>query len=543
MNNKLYWKMFERRSLISFIITLFLMFVCILRIAVISNTDYTQIINSQNRMKIKITDLRGSIFDCNLVPLTNQKKKIIAAVYPTPRAITAISTVLKGDEKIEVLDKLKSGKPIICEVPTVIYNEGIDCEEIIFNDTQENKANHIIGYTDADNRGVSGLQKAYDDILYSEEAVYAYFETDGKGNVLKGTEPEIKYNSSVAASGVVTTIDINIQNIIENEAENLKKGAIIVAESKTNKIKGILSRPDYENSKIEEALKSNDSPLLNKAILNYNVGSVFKPCVAIAGIESQKEDFWYNCTGKVKIIDRFYKCHELEGHGIINLENAIAKSCNTYFYNYSLKIGGEKIYNTSKNLQFGNSLKLCDGIETAKGRIPSKESLENPANLANFSIGQGELLASPVSLLTLYSAIATDGKYNIPSVVEGILQNGKIEEYNIGNQIKVMSSKTAEKLRKCLEKVFLNGTAKDIKPTYTTVAGKTATAQTGKWKNGVEICEGWFCGFFPAEKPVYTVIVFCEDTSIQDKSSAELFVSIADKVSELKNLNTTSQKE
>lgn len=543
MNNKLYWKMFERRSLISFIITLFLMFVCILRIAVISNTDYTQIINSQNRMKIKITDLRGSIFDCNLVPLTNQKKKIIAAVYPTPRAITAISTVLKGDEKIEVLDKLKSGKPIICEVPTVIYNEGIDCEEIIFNDTQENKANHIIGYTDADNRGVSGLQKAYDDILYSEEAVYAYFETDGKGKVLQGTEPEIKYNSSVAASGVVTTIDINIQNIIENEAENLKKGAIIVAESKTNKIKGILSRPDYENSKIEEALKSDDSPLLNKAILNYNVGSVFKPCVAIAGIENHKEDFWYNCTGKVKIIDRFYKCHELEGHGIINLETAIAKSCNTYFYNYSLKIGGEKIYNTSKNLQFGNSLKLCDGIETAKGRIPSKESLENPANLANFSIGQGELLASPVSLLTLYSAIATDGKYNIPSVVEGILQNGKIEEYNIGNQIKVMSSKSAEKLRKCLEKVFLNGTAKDIKPTYTTVAGKTATAQTGKWKNGVEICEGWFCGFFPAEKPVYTVIVFCEDTSIQEKSSAEIFVSIADKVSELKNLNTTSQKE
>ena len=543
MNNKLYWKMFERRSLISFIITLFLMFVCILRIAVISNTDYTQIINSQNRMKIKITDLRGSIFDCNLVPLTNQKEKIIAAVYPTPRAITAISTVLKGDEKIDVLNKLKSGKPTICEVPTVIYNEGIDCEEIIFNDTQENKANHIIGYTDADNRGVSGLQKAYDDILYSEEAVYAYFETDGKGNVLQGTEPEIKYNSSVAASGVVSTIDINIQNIIENEAENLKKGAIIVAESKTNKIKGILSRPDYENSKIEEALKSDDSPLLNKAILNYNVGSVFKPCVAIAGIEGHKEDFWYNCTGKVKIIDRFYKCHELEGHGIMNLETAIAKSCNTYFYNYSLKIGGEKIYNTSKNLQFGNSLKICNGIETAKGRIPSKESLENPANLANFSIGQGELLASPVSLLTLYSAIATDGKYNIPSVVEGILQNGKIEEYNIGNQIKVMSSKTAEKLRKCLEKVFLNGTAKEIKPTYTTVAGKTATAQTGKWRNGIEICEGWFCGFFPAEKPVYTVIVFCEDTSIQDKSSAEIFVRIADKVSELKNLNTTSQKE
>ena len=63
-------------------------------------------------------------------------------------------------------------------------------------------------------------------------------------------------------------------------------------------------------------------------------------------------------------------------------------------------------------------------------------------------------------------------------------------------------------------------------------AGKTATAQTGRYEKGKEICEGWFCGFFPAEEPQYTVIVFSENTEKQTKSCAEIFAAIADRLSE-----------
>ena len=72
------------------------------------------------------------------------------------------------------------------------------------------------------------------------------------------------------------------------------------------------------------------------------------------------------------------------------------------------------------------------------------------------------------------------------------------------------------------------GTGSSAKPQYTTAAGKTATAQTGKYYIGSEICSGWFCGFFPFENPKYTVIVFSENTLIDTKSCAEIFSELAD---------------
>ena len=68
-----------------------------------------------------------------------------------------------------------------------------------------------------------------------------------------------------------------------------------------------------------------------------------------------------------------------------------------------------------------------------------------------------------------------------------------------------------------------------------TAAGKTATAQTGKFENGIEICQGWFCGFFPVDKPEYVVVIFSENTMKQKKSCSEIFASIADSITALKS--------
>ena len=533
----IFWKFFLKRSLYVFLLVIILILCSILRFVVVATTDYGEYLSSQGIMKIKISNLRGTIYDCNMVPITNNKSKIIAAVYPTVRAITAISAVLKGEEKENVLEILKSGKPTVCEVPEIIECEGISCSKIIVNDTSTNIANHLIGYTDSENNGVTGLQKAYNDILYSADEITAIYETDGKGEILKGTNPKIEYNSSVLASGVVSTIDVNIQNILERNTAQLKSGAIVIAECKNNKIRGMLSLPNYNKDNIEEYLNDTNSPLLNKAINNYNVGSVFKPCVAIAGLENNINDFWYDCTGKTKIGNRYFKCHELNGHGIIGLDNALAKSCNTYFYNYGIKIGGEKIYNTAKSLGFGSSIKLCDGLTITKGTIPEPETLKNEGNIANFSIGQGVLTASPINMLNLYSAIANGGKYYVPSVVEAVLNNGKKTDYDIGNPTVVSSKNNADKLREYLKLVFEIGTAKEIKQTEIELAGKTATAQTGRYDNGVEICEGWFCGFFPADNPKYTVIVFSEDISKDKASLSEIFVNIAEDICKLKNID------
>ena len=144
-------------------------------------------------------------------------------------------------------------------------------------------------------------------------------------------------------------------------------------------------------------------------------------------------------------------------------------------------------------------------------------------------------------MLTLYCAIASDGTYSIPSAVKGTLTDGSLTPYESGSRTKVMSSETAALLRGYLAAVIKEGTGTSAKPQTVSAAGKTATAQTGKYENGVEICQGWFCGFFPAEEPKYTVIVFSEDTSRQSASCGEVFAEIADKIASLESLTENGE--
>lgn len=535
-DNYLFWRVFSRRTLITYFVVTVLFLTCILRVAVTAISDYSEIQEKQNNLKLKIKDLRGTIFDCNLIPLTNNQKKIIAAVSPTPIAVTAISSVLKGENLENALSRLKYGKPILCEVPSKIECDGIVCTEIYTNQTDTAVAIHTVGYTDSDGKGVSGLEKAYDSVLNSNTEAYISYECNGKGEILEGTKPMIYNDSSVVAGGVVSTIDINIQIIAEAASKSIETGAIVIADAKTGKIRATVSRPTFNAENISDYLNAPDSPLLNRTISAYNVGSVFKPCVAVAGIENGKQNFFYNCTGSCEIIDRHFKCHKLDGHGYMSLKKGLANSCNTFFYNFAFNLGGEEILKTASILGFGKPLKLCNGIETAAGSLPKLNTLSNIAYLANLSIGQGELLLSPISILTLYCAIASGGEYYIPSLVEGILENGNLQKYNIGKPTRVMKNTTAEALRNYLEAVITEGTGEDACPKTIAAAGKTATAQTGKFENGVEINEGWFCGYFPAENPEYVVVVFSENTLRQTKTCSQIFAEIADNIASLKCL-------
>jgi len=539
LEEKLFNRVFEHRIIICYSVIMLLFLSCILRVAATACSDIEETYRYLNCYKLKIANLRGTIYDCNMIPLNKSEEKIIAAVSPTKKGIAAISSVLKDKELNKVLKTLNNGDPAVCEIPKDIKSDGIVTTKIRTSGGSFTPAIHLIGYTDADNNGVSGIEKAYNSLLYSDKSATVYFESDGKGRILEGAKAVIDNDSSVSASGVVTTIDINLQTIAEKAAENIECGAVIIAEAKTAKIRAMVSRPFFDCENIESYLFASNSPLLNRAINAYNVGSVFKPCVAAAGIESNNNSFICLCNGKVEIADRFFKCHKADGHGYMNLKTAIANSCNSYFYNFAEKIGGDKIYNMASSLNFGKEIKLCDDIYTATGNLTDKTGLSNAATLANFSIGQGQLLLSPVSILPLYCSIATDGAYFLPSVIEATLQNGKRAEYNFGKRTKVMDKKTAKILREYLVSVITEGTGEDALPKSVSAAGKTATAQTGKYENGVEISQGWFCGFFPAENPIYVVVVFSENTKKQIKTCNQIFAEIADGVASQKSFENT----
>ncbi len=523
----MYGKLFAQRAVLSFLLVMLLLLSCVLRVAVIATGDYLQIQTNQSAYRIEIARLRGTIYDCNMVPLTNTEKKLIAAVAPTPKGIMAISSQLKGNELDAVLENLKDNKVTVCTVQKQIKSEGIAVTTVYDRYSEQLSACHLIGHTDSTGHGVSGIELAYDDLLYDEKMVTAVFTADGKGGILEGIEPYFENDLSVINGGVVTTLDINIQNIAEAAISKMNSGCAIVVETKNGKIRAMASVPTFDINNISESLTSKNSPMLNRALSAYSVGSVFKPCVAAAAIENGNLHHTFNCEGSVEIIDRVFRCHNLSGHGQMNLRAAIAQSCNCFFYDLAINLGGEYVYKLTSALSLGSKICIADNLYTVSGNIPSLKTLNNNGALANLSIGQGNLMASPVAMLNLYSAMATDGGYYLPSVVEKTIKDGVEEAYNIGSKTRVMSSQTAEILRQYLQTVITDGTGAEAAPKSCTAAGKTATAQTGRYyDNGEEITNSWFCGFFPAENPEYTVVVMSD--SRLNVSTASVFAEIAD---------------
>ncbi len=525
-------KMLSRRAAICFFVITFLLLSCILRVAVISVGSYSDVLLEQSNYKITLRGNRGTIYDCNQKPITNNETTVLAAVSPTPQAITCISTLLSGDELNTVLSSLKKGKPVVCELPREVECDGITCTKVYKSTFDGTFLCHAIGYTDSVGHGVSGLQYYYDELLYNNNGTEAHFTVSGKGDVLRGIEPYFIGDTKAVSHGVVTTIDINIQSIAEQAAKGLDSGAVLIADAKSAKIRAMVSMPQYDINAVENSLESSDSPLINRNIMSYSVGSAFKPCVAAAAIECGMSGFCFECMGKTLIIDREFNCHKREGHGLMNLRTALAFSCNCYFYNFAIKIGGDKVFKMASSLGFGNEIKIADNMTVSGGSLTSKERLSNDASLANLSIGQGDLSASPVTMLQLYCAIANDGTYRIPSLIEKTIKNGKSEAYEVSSPTRVMSENTAQVLRDYLVSVISEGTGTEAAPTLCTAAGKTATAQTGRYDNsGVEITNSWFCGFFPAEAPQYVAVVMSEGPS--QKSTARIFSEIADGVTKL----------
>ena len=497
--------------------------------AICSNEKITAAANN-NSTVVNVSGVRGNIFDCNGIPLTGTQYKKYAVITPTPQTIMYCSTVLTGDEKYSVLGKLKNKKPAVIQV-----QKDMQCAGIINIDAQEHTAEdnlctHLLGYTDSSNHGVSGLEKAYDHLLYTDKKITVRYACGGTGEVLSGIEPQINEHSEVTASGIMITIDNTVQRVLENAADSLKKGAVIVSEAGSGKIRGMVSRPSFNVSDLAASLHSEDAPFLNRNLVGYNVGSVFKPCVAASALQNGKwNNFITECTGTNEIGGKIFACHEAQGHGSVNLADALINSCNSYFYRFAEIIGAENIVNTASVFGFGYKKSLCEGITTSGENLPEAQKLQNGISLANISIGQGELLASPVTMLGLYEAIACSGVYHTPTLFEGIVKNGVLkQEANPPSAIRAISEKNAQRLKSYLSEVVISGTGKNAFSDLVSVAGKTATAQTGWNEEGKATQHSWFCGFFPVENPKYVVVVLVEDSVGIESTASKIFKEIAE---------------
>lgn len=500
----------------------------------------TELVGSLNHSyKISIAQVRGEIFDCNGERLTDVEYENTAVLKPTAKAAGALENVLDSDSLTELKERMKKGNALSVNIGRLEFNQNSDALMLKkYSRYSENQpARHIIGYINSDGRGVTGIEKSFDEILYTGELLQVRFKSDAYGRIISGAPAELM-NTTLEKGSVTLTIDTRIQRIVENSLKifDVEQGGTVVVDIRTGAIRAMASRPDFDSLNISAVLNDRTAPLVNRGLGAYAVGSVFKAAVAAAALENGIDDFYYKCTGVCEVDGVQFGCNKHTAHGELNMQKALECSCNTYFINLAQKIGAQKLFEITERLGFGQEIPLAEGLTVSQGTVPKLKELQSSGNLANFSFGQGSFTASMLQLSELFAAIGNGGKYTTPYLVEKTqTADGTQTVHKAKYPVVALSEKTSERLTKLLVSVVENGNASKARmKNGITAAGKTATAQTGTFfENGEEICNTWFCGFFPAEQPRYVIVILKQGGSSGAQDCAPIFKSIADKISDL----------
>jgi penicillin-binding protein 2 len=406
--------------------------------------------------------------------------------------------------------------------------------------------------------GRSGIEYAYEKELHGTEGLRK-LEVDSSGEVrrvLGRVDPK-------KGKDLVTTIDARIQQVTEESlAQGIEKartitheetgkkyiapaGGAVVMDPRNGEIIAMASFPDYDpgafvggitQAEYDVLDKDPAIPLLNRAIqAAYPPGSTFKTVTAAAALETgvAQANQRYNCPGSVRIADRTFRNWKTTDSGMLTFNQAMADSCDTVFYDWGLQFyrsfrsdRTEILQDYARRFGFGEKTGIEIPFERA-GRVPDEGWLKRvnrelpeafpyatwlPGYTINMSIGQGDVLATPLQLANSYAAIANGGVLHQPHL--GLKLVDGTEEEPVQTQSEPRSvpinPATLQSIRSSLEAVTTVGTAASTfvnSPLNAIgVAGKTGTAEiAGKQPYA------WFAAYAPARDPQYVVAVMLEE--------------------------------
>ncbi len=515
-----------------------LIFFCglIVRILTLAtHNEYVQAASAQSTYRITVDTSRGRIYDCKMRSLAGGRLCYRAIIEPSSETIEHLSGILNADEMNSISEKLTGRAPFLFTVKNAAV-EGpgarvYRCEERYGINSV---AHHTIGYLDGSGKGVSGIELAFNDYLTEcSGSITAYHTVNSGGRSLSGSEPVVVDTTFLSSGGIVLSLDMDIQQIAEDAADKfIERGAIVVMEAKTGRIRAIVSRPLFEQNNVAASISCDDGQLVNRAISAYDVGSVFKLVVAAAALENGVDaSTVFLCEGSTQIGNNVFHCSNRSGHGEIDMSQATARSCNIYFIELANLIGGERLLRYAESLGFGSKINLADNYSTQQGCLPESLVLLNPAALANFSFGQGELMATPVHIARLIAAIANNGAMPDCTVYEYLVDyNGNKFSLHEPETVQVMKSATAESLRFFMREAVISGTGKPGASEYISSGAKTGTAQTGIVRDGKNILQAWYAGFFPFESPEYVCVVLIENGVSGGADAGPVFRYIMDEI-------------
>lgn len=362
--------------------------------------------------------------------------------------------------------------------------------------------------------GRSGVEMRYEKYLRGADGGIK-MEVDNRGRLIR----IIGSREWERGNDVILTVNYKLQKAAEDALNELsyKRGAALVMDPESGRLLVFAVKPGYDPNFI--SISESTGTFINEFNIaisgTYPPASTFKIISAAAGLESGKinRNTVFKCEGSLEAKNRVFMCWEKKGHGSINLIDAIAYSCDVYFYNLALKVGPYDIEKMARNFRLGELTGIDlpyekeGNISAPTSRLKRKSSWF-VGDSFNMVIGQGETLVTPIQMLLVISAIASNGYFYRPYFVDKVIdKNGRIvfKEYPKVISMLNLKKETYDVIRESLKEVVKKGTAKWLYTPGIDIYGKTGTAQNPHGKD-----HAWFIGWAEGKgkKPIaFSVLV------------------------------------
>ena len=413
--------------------------------------------------------------------------------------------------------------------------EGKNIKGVWFEDSYIRKyplgtfASDVVGFASATNGGELGIESQYDEELTGTTGTtYSYVD--------EGLEVTETQKNAVDGNNIVTTLDYNVQSIIEkcileyNEEKPSKNTAVVVADPSNGEILGMASYPTFNHNdprKLtgmytdEEIKDMSDEEYRNNLYSlwtnycvseSYEPGSTFKPVTVASALEEGvvKDGDTYVCKGFETVADYKLKCHvfsTIGSHGSLTVEQALMNSCNPYMIHLALEMGNSRFAYYQSLFGFGKTTGIdLPGETTGIVYGDRMTTIDAACN----SFGQ-TINVNMMQMMAAYCSIINGGMLYQPHIVKRIESaNGEVvKEYKANLVRQTITASTSKLLRRYLKNTVEEGTAKKAGVTGYSVAGKTGTAQKGDRKDNKWIIS--FIGHAPAENPKFAIYVVIDE--------------------------------
>jgi penicillin-binding protein 2 len=448
---------------------------------------------------------------------------------------------------------------------------GVDIEgRLIRHYPQGNLFAHAVGYVGRINErelqiidqqdykgtlqiGKTGVEKEYEETLHGEVG-YRQVETNVQGRIVR----ELMSVASHSGDDLFLNLDINLQRVASESLTDFN-GSIVALDPRSGGVLALVSKPDFDPNLFVSGISSKDyaelrdspdRPLFDRALRgSYPPGSTLKPFVALAGLElgvvtEHSKTYcpgWYTLPGH----DHRYRCWKHHGHGMVDMNDAVAQSCDVYFYDLAHTLGIDRLHQFLDLFSFGHQSGIDIPSESA-GLSPSREWKRASRNQAWFpgetlisGIGQGFNQTTPLQLAHATATLAMRGVMQEPQVVRASRKAGdstmQLRGSDKVNSLPMQNSEHWEAVIDSMVEVVhgARGTARHVGEKMPfKIAGKTGTAQVfgiaQDEKYDAETLErklhdhALFIAFAPADKPEFVVAVVVENGGSGSKTAAPI---------------------